>query len=184
MLELKHLEFKFRDKNIFQDLNMTFPEGAIIGIVGRNGVGKTTFFRVITGLYKALNGEINLNGRQLSKQEISFLPTDPFFYSYMNGAEYLELVVGGSKRSKAFEYAEQLMLPLDQLVDTYSTGMKKKLAFSAIISQNRPVQILDEPYNGVDLESNEIIKLILQHQKQRKSDSFILPYIKYLDGYL
>lgn len=164
MLEIKELQFSFKNKIIFKDLNLTFKPNKIIGIVGKNGVGKTTLFRSIAGIYTPENGTILLNGAPFSKQSVAFLPTDPFFYDYMNGNEYIELVNGKSQN----DYTDLLDLPLQQLIDTYSTGMRKKLAFAAIIAQHRPIQILDEPFNGVDLESNEVIKQIIQSEKQDK----------------
>lgn len=162
MLEIKELQFSFKNKIIFKDLNLTFKSDKITGIVGKNGVGKTTLFRCISGIYTPEKGGILLNGELFSKQSVAFLPTDPFFYAYMNGKEYIELVNGKSLNY----YTELLDLPLQQLIDTYSTGMRKKLAFAAIIAQRRPIQILDEPFNGVDLESNEVIKQIIQNEKQ------------------
>lgn len=164
MLELKGLGFSFQNKVVFEDLNLTFQSDKIIGVVGKNGVGKTTLFRCISGIYTAHTGELLLHGAPFSKQSVAFLPTDPFFYAYMTGEEYFQLVNGKTTK----HYNDLLDLPLNELIDTYSTGMRKKLAFSAIISQRRPIQILDEPFNGVDLESNEILKHIIQNEKQDK----------------
>lgn len=164
MLELKGLLFSFQNKVVFEALNLTFQSNKIIGIVGKNGVGKTTLFRCISGIYTPAAGEMRFDRMPFSKQQVGFLPTDPFFYTYMTGGEYLQLVNGKT----ANHYADLLDLPLNELIDTYSTGMRKKLAFSAIISQRRPIQILDEPFNGVDLESNEILKHIIQNEKYNK----------------
>ena len=164
MLELKGLRFSFQNKVVFEALNLTFQSDKIIGIVGKNGVGKTTFFRTISGIYTPTSGEMHFNGMPFSKQRVGFLPTDPFFYTYMTGEEYLQLVNGKVVK----HYNDLLDLPLHELIDTYSTGMRKKLAFSAIISQRRPIQILDEPFNGVDLESNEMLKHIIQNEKHGK----------------
>ena len=90
------------------------------------------------------------------------MPTEPYFYPYMKGEEYLDIVANSAEEKKLSQsYAKSLELPLNELVDNYSTGMRKKLAFSALFALSRPVIILDEPYNGVDLESNEMIKHII-----------------------
>ena len=165
MLNIKNISFRFREKIIFENLTLSFSEGEVHGIVGKNGVGKTTFFRNISGLYRPQAGAIFYHKNPMKKDDISFLPTSPYFYPYISGGEYIELI-NGSISPKTNQYAELLDLPLNQLVDTYSTGMKKKIAFLGTISQNRPVLILDEPFNGVDLEGNEILKAIITKEKR------------------
>ena len=165
MLKIENASFGFGNKNIFSDLNISFERKPIYGIVGKNGVGKTTLFRNISGIYKIQKGNIMLNGEQVKNTMVSMLPTEPYFYPYITGGEYIELI-NGSIDSKTKKYAALLNVPLNELIDTFSTGMKKKIAFLGIISQDRPILILDEPFNGVDLESNEIIKSIIRHEKK------------------
>lgn len=160
MLQLIDIHFAFRDKIIFKGLNISFKPGEITGIMGKNGVGKTTLFRLLASIYKHQAGAILMNGQNLSPGEVALMPTDPFFYYYMTGEEYIKLVAKDPQ--SVLTMAETLDLPLNHLIDTYSTGMRKKLAFAAIINQPKSVIILDEPFNGVDLESNEIIKLIIR----------------------
>ena len=169
MLEIKNLHFGFGKKVIFSELNMSFQSQTITGIVGKNGIGKTTFFRNLTKIFHPNQGKILFQNSNLKKKDLSFLPTAPYFYPYMKGGEYLEIVSENKEQNQySLKVAHQLDLPLDQLVTTYSTGMSKKIAFAAMIAQNRPIQIFDEPFNGVDLESNEVIKYIIQNQKEEK----------------
>ncbi len=164
MLNIKNLQFAFGQKVIYENLNLTFPKSSITGLIGRNGVGKTTLFRILTNMYRNQGGEITFNGETLTANMISFLPTDPYFYPYMKGSEYLDIVAcGPAELMQSRIFASQVDLPLDDLIDNYSTGMRKKIAFAAIFAQSRPIVILDEPYNGVDLESNEAIKYIIHH---------------------
>jgi len=164
MLDIKNLQFAFGQKVIYDHLNLTFPISSITGLIGKNGVGKTTLFRILTNIYRNQGGEITFNGEKITPNMISFLPTDPFFYPYMKGSEYLDIVAcNPAELIQSRVFASQLDLPLDDLIDNYSTGMKKKIAFAAIFAQSRPIVILDEPYNGVDLESNEAIKYIIHH---------------------
>ena len=87
----------------------------------------------------------------------------------MKGREYLQIIhEDKAVLNHCFEMAERLNLPLDNIVDTYSTGMKKKLAFLASYAQDRPICIFDEPFNGVDLESNEILLRMLQKNREQK----------------
>lgn len=160
MLEIKNLNFGFGNKILFKDFNITLEDQKIYGILGKNGAGKTTLFRIIYGWFKDKNAELMWHGSKLRKEEISFLETDPYFYPYMTGKEYLELI--GTNNQEQVEYLSTLLnLPLENLVDSYSTGMKKKLAFLGIQLQNKVIQLLDEPFNGVDLESNEVLKKLI-----------------------
>jgi ABC-2 type transport system ATP-binding protein len=169
MLSIKDVSFSFGNKSVLNHVSMYFSVGSVTGILGRNGTGKTTLFRVLTNIYKRQSGVFNLNGNSLKSEDIAFMPTDPFFYPYMKGREYLEIVANNEDELRnAKKVAHLLELPLDLLVDNYSTGMRKKLAFAAIFSLYKPIVILDEPYNGVDLESNEIIQSIIKRNHQNK----------------
>ena len=167
MLKIDSIKYNFGNKIIFEDVSLTFESGKIYGVVGANGVGKTTLFRVLAGQYKSRSGKITWMDNPLSRKDLSFLPTDPYFYPYMNGGEYLAIVItDSSKLDKATIMSKSLNLNLNQIVDTYSTGMKKKLAFIANYIQNRPISIYDEPFNGVDLESNELLCSYLKEKKE------------------
>ena len=169
MLKLTDIHFSFGSKVILSGLSIDFNPGQVTGIVGKNGVGKTTLFRIMSGIYKLQQGKITNNEKTLQPSDISFMPTEPYFYPYMKGEEYLNIVANSAQEKKiSLDYALSLELPLNDLVDNYSTGMRKKLAFSALYALSRPVIILDEPYNGVDLESNEMIKHIIKtHHKDK-----------------
>lgn len=157
---IKDLSFSFGSKKIFSEVNMSFPKGVVTGIVGKNGVGKTTFFRTIKGIYKPRSGRVMLDDLAVHKKDIGFLPTDPFFYPYMKGQEYLELVMVGQKSFDGL--ADLFELPLQELVQNYSTGMKKKLAFAGIMGLQKKILILDEPFNGVDIQSNIILRRLIR----------------------
>ena len=160
MLEIKNLNFGFGEQLLYQNFNLSLDENKIYGILGRNGAGKTTLFRILYGWFKAKDSTITWKGSKLEKADISFLETDPYFYPYMTGSEYLNLI-NPNKQQQVDNLSTLLNLPLDKIVDSYSTGMKKKLAFLAIQLQEKPIQLLDEPFNGVDLESNEILKKLI-----------------------
>ncbi len=169
MLKIESIKQQFGSKVIFENVNLEFSPDKVYGVVGANGVGKTTLFRVISGQYKLQEGKMTYYENPITRNEISFLPTDPYFYPYMNGREYLSIVlVDDSKIEEATRMSNFLNLNLDQIVDTYSTGMKKKLAFIAIYIQNRAISIYDEPFNGVDLESNELLSTYIEKQKVGK----------------
>ena len=90
MLSFKSISFRFGKKSIFEDINLNFEYGKTYGIIGSNGVGKTTLFRSISRLYALSDGKILLNDEEVKSSQVSFLPTDPFFYPYMRGNEYFK----------------------------------------------------------------------------------------------
>ena len=169
MLHFKSISFRFGKTPIFEHISLNFETGKTYGIIGSNGVGKTTLFRSIAGLYKLNEGQIILDEKSIRPSQVSFLPTDPFFYPHMKGLEYLKITQKDDNQlNNCINFAEILNIPLDHLVDTYSTGMKKKLAFIARYAQNNVVSIYDEPFNGVDLESNEVLLKLLLKKKEQK----------------
>ncbi len=169
MLQITDLKFSFGQHIIYDGLNATFRTGQISGIVGKNGVGKTTLFRILSSIYQNQGGNITLNGQKLDRLHLTFMPAEPYFYPFMKGKEYLQIVANSDDElTFSVQIASALDLPLNELVDNYSTGMRKKLAFAGHFALQKSIIILDEPYNGVDLESNEVIKHIIKTQSQQK----------------
>ncbi|MBW7868826.1 MAG: ATP-binding cassette domain-containing protein [Brumimicrobium sp.] len=169
MIELKNLTKKFGNKTVLNNINLKFEKGKVYGIVGENGAGKTTLFRCISELEK-YEGEI-ISDLQPLKNYTGLLLTNPYFFSRITGREYLQLLCNARQvEIRDFEKQNIFDLPLNQYASTYSTGMKKKLAIMAILLQENQVFILDEPYNGVDIQSNLIItELILELKRLNKT---------------
>jgi ABC-2 type transport system ATP-binding protein len=147
-------------KQALKNINITFLEGKVYGIVGENGAGKTTLFRCIAGL-ENYQGKID-SGLKPLKNHLGLLLTEPFLFSKITGKEYIKLLCNAREiKIENLETKNIFDLPLNQYVSTYSTGMKKKLAITAILLQNNKYFILDEPFNGVDIQSNIIITEII-----------------------
>jgi len=169
MIEIKNLIKKYGNKTILNNINLKFEKGKVYGIVGENGAGKTTLFRCISGLEK-FDGEILSDFKPL-KNHIGLLLTNPYFFSRITGREYLQLLCNARQvEIQNIEQQNIFDLPLNQYATTYSTGMRKKLAIMAILLQGNQIFVLDEPYNGVDIQSNLIItELILELKKLNKT---------------
>lgn len=164
MIKLSHLSISFGKNKVLQDINLKFESGKVYGIVGANGSGKTTLFRSIAGLENH-DGEVECEHAPL-KNYLGFLHTNPIVMSRITGWEYLKLLSTARGIEKEnFEEQNIFDLPLDQYADTYSTGMKKKLALMGILLQQNKVYILDEPFNGVDIQSNLLIIEIIKKLK-------------------
>ena len=165
MLELKSINKSYGDNQVLKDINLSFSEGEVAGVVGENGAGKTTLFRCIAGL-EDFDGDVTYS-EGILKNTLGFLPTDPHFMSKTTGLEYLTLLchARGIEVSD-FEEKNVFDLPLNQYAETYSTGMKKKLALTATLLQKNEVFIFDEPFNGVDIQSNIVITEVIQKLKE------------------
>ena len=165
MIKIKELSKLFGNKKVLKNLSMEFSTGNVYGIVGENGAGKTTLFRCIAGL-ESYSGEIISDVKPL-KNHLGLLLTEPFFFTMMTGREYIRLLCNArGKTNVDIDNKNIFDLPLDQYASTYSTGMKKKLAITAILLQENEYFILDEPFNGVDIQSNIILTEIILKLKE------------------
>jgi ABC-2 type transport system ATP-binding protein len=165
MIKIKELSKLFGNKEVLKNLSMEFSKGNVYGIVGENGAGKTTLFRCIAGL-ESYSGEIISDVMPL-KNHLGLLLTEPFFFTMMTGREYIRLLCNARGKTNVDIDSKNIFdLPLDQYASTYSTGMKKKLAITAILLQENEYFILDEPFNGVDIQSNIILTEIILKLKE------------------
>ena len=165
MIKIKELSKVFGDKEVLKNVSMEFYKGNVYGIVGENGAGKTTLFRCIAGL-ESYSGEIISDVKPL-KNHLGLLLTEPFFFSMITGREYIRLLCNARGKTNVDIDSKNIFdLPLEQYASTYSTGMKKKLAITAILLQENEYFILDEPFNGVDIQSNIILTEIILKLKE------------------
>lgn len=165
MISVKIISKKYNRKEVLKDISVNFEQGKAYGIVGENGAGKTTFFKCITGLEK-YDGTITATLSPL-KNHLGYLATESYYFDKITGLEYLRLLTNARNiEIDNFQDKNIFGLPLQEYVSSYSTGMKKKLALTAILLQNNHYFILDEPFNGVDIQSNLIITDIIKELKK------------------
>jgi ABC-2 type transport system ATP-binding protein len=176
MIQISRLTKSYNAIPVLNGIDLRFEKGQVYGIVGENGAGKTTLFRCVAGL-ETFEGEVISDASPL-KDQLGFLPADPYFLPKITGEEYIRLMC--SARSVPVSNLEQqniFDLPLDRYASTYSTGMKKKLAIMAILLQKNNYLILDEPFNGVDIQSNILITEIIQKLKEMGKTLLISSHI-------
>jgi ABC-2 type transport system ATP-binding protein len=161
-MDITNLDFGYRSaEKILNGLSLQLVPGEKHGILGVNGAGKTTLFRLLSGQMKPNAGTITHQDLPLRREQVSFLEAEPYFYPYMTGMEYLRFI--NDQPDQIERWNSLFDLPLPHYAEEYSTGMKKKLGLIGVLLQeNRPLLILDEPFNGVDFESNEIIMSVLK----------------------
>ncbi|MFT6855866.1 MAG: ABC-2 type transport system ATP-binding protein [Cyclobacteriaceae bacterium] len=176
MLTIQGLKKSFGKSEVLRGIEMQCKPGEINGIVGVNGAGKSTLFQCIIGLQKS-EGTVDWTGG-IIKNQSGLLPTDPPMLSRITGAEYLRLVTQARGLEIAdFQNQNIFDLPLDRFVENYSTGMKKKIALTGVLLQKNDIFILDEPFNGLDLQSNLIVVEIIRKLKSMRKIILISSHI-------
>lgn len=164
MIHISNLSKNYGRLEVLKSIEMEFMKGKAYGIVGENGAGKTTLFRCMTGLENYV-GQID-SPFEILKNHIGFLETNPYFLTRVTAREHLQLFCHARNiKIPDFEKKNLFDLPLNQYAETYSTGMKKKLALTALLIQNNDILILDEPFNGVDIHSNMMILEMIKKWK-------------------
>lgn len=175
MIELRNIQKSFGTQAVLKGINLSIKRGEVIGIVGENGAGKSTLFNCLAGMLD-FEGEIASEIANY-KKHLGYLETNPYLLPKITGSEYLRLLC--MARGLAFNASKPTPfdLPLDKYAESYSTGMKKKLALQAVLLQKNEVFILDEPFNGVDLASSMIISEIILRLKAKGKPIIISSHI-------
>ena len=180
-IQISNVTKTFGEKIALQDVTWSVPPGRIFGLLGPNGAGKTTLLRLLMGILKATTGTLQIGGldcfeeRVRVKRLVGFLPDEPVFYSYLSGREVLELsaAMHGLDGRKAV-YALRPMIDrmrmneaMQQFADDYSRGMKKKLGILLALVHDPVLLILDEPTNGLDVESTHLFFDLMREEVAR-----------------
>ena len=169
MLVINIKEKKYTQEIVLQNSTIHIEKPRIYGLVGKNGQGKTTLFKCVLGLEK-FSGTCSLNSNKIELNSIAWCPTEPSVYGELTSNEFYEFY------RKLLNIKEVTAKPLfeisdNKLIRDFSTGMKKKVYFNAIFQKEYPLYFLDEPFNGLDLESNHIL---IQFLKQKADKSIII----------
>ncbi|HEX6527298.1 MAG TPA: ABC transporter ATP-binding protein [Streptosporangiaceae bacterium] len=172
---VRGLRKKFGAKEAVAGIDLEIAAGSLAGLVGPNGAGKTTSLSMMTGLLRPDSGQILINGIDVwrdppaAKAAIGVVPAEVRLFDRLSGEELLEYSgrLHGLPADQARERATQLLNVLDlagdarRLVADYSTGMRKKAALGCALIHNPPVLFLDEPLEGVDPVSGDVIRRLL-----------------------
>lgn len=177
MISIKNLCITYGAKTALNNLNCEFQTPQIIGIAGLNGAGKSTFFNALAGIIKSQKDTILYHQDTLNFNAVGYLETNNFFYSNITGNEYLSIFKNSNTHFQLEVIQAHFKLPLDDLIETYSTGMKKKLALLGLLKQDKEIYLFDEPFNGLDLESNKIVEWIITALLNKGKTIFISSHI-------
>jgi ABC-2 type transport system ATP-binding protein len=180
-LELEDLTKRFGDKVAVDSLTLRLEAGSFLGLLGRNGAGKSTTLKMVTGLVKPTAGRVRVLGLDLEhsalevKRQIGVMPEDMALLDHLTGPQYLRFVgrmygledaVVEKRRAELFEKLDLAPEPRGLLRD-YSYGMKKKAALCAALIHGPRILFLDEPFEGIDPVTSRTIKGILQSLQAR-----------------
>ena len=185
-----------RRTRILHPLTLTVYRGEIFGYLGPNGAGKTTTIKLLTGLILPTAGSARLLGRDLTrivaKQQIGFLPENPYFYDYLTGREFMDLcgrLFGlparvRRERIAALLHLTQLAGAADRQLRRYSKGMLQRLGLTQALINDPSLVILDEPMSGLDPLGRKAMRdVILQLKAEGRTvffSSHILPDVEVL----
>ena len=177
MIRAKISSFKYKNDLVLQDIDISFEKGKTYGIVGLNGAGKTTFFHLMAGFIKTPEAVFLYDERPILRSDLAFIDTDLFFYPKLTAREFLSVFPNTNTSYDEEKLAQLFKFPLDGFMEEFSTGMKKKLMLQSQIKQNKNIYILDEPFNGLDLETNKILEVIITILNERGKTVLVSSHI-------
>lgn len=163
LLEINNLNKSFDNKEILKDINLSIQSGKIIGLLGKNGVGKTTLIKLINDLLTPTSGEILIKGQKIgveTKKVISYLPERTYLNKQMKVSEvisYFGDFYDNFDSEKAKKLLKDLDLDINQKLTQMSKGMQEKVQLVLVMSRNADLYVLDEPLGGVDPATRDYI---------------------------
>ena len=180
MIELKKITKKYGAFQAVDNLNLTVAQGEIFGFLGPNGAGKTTTIKMITGVLEPSSGTVTIGGIDMLKQpeaakrKIGFIPDRPYLYEKLTGREFLKFTADlYSVPDEIYQKKAQTNLEMfsladwaDELIESYSHGMKQRLIMSAALLHDPEIIIVDEPMVGLDPAAIIMVKALFQSLAQ------------------
>ncbi|MCQ2514961.1 MAG: ABC transporter ATP-binding protein [Ruminococcus sp.] len=172
MLKIQNLTKAYGDKKAVDNLSLEIKSGEIYGFIGHNGAGKTTTIKSSCGLLAFDSGEITIDGMSIKEQPIeckriiSYLPDNPDLYEFMSGIKYLNFIadiydMSREEREKEIMHYAQMFEIVDSLaqpINSYSHGMKQKVALISALMHKPRLLLMDEPFVGLDPKATHLVK--------------------------
>lgn len=177
MITIDALKVRFGEHTVLDSVTMHLAEGRVHALVGINGAGKSTLLNALFGIVRPDSGSVTRSGHPLRRREIAYLESENFFYDGMTGRDYLDLTAHYHPSSDPASYVRLFALPVDKPVSIWSAGMKKKLALTGVLMQQKPVMLLDEPFNGLDMESVYAAQRLILRRGQQGATVIVTSHI-------
>jgi ABC-2 type transport system ATP-binding protein len=172
IIKFDNIKKQYGDFHALKGINLEIPKGELFGFLGPNGAGKTTLIRILTGIIRQTEGKVYINNLDLisepdkAKSLLGFVPDRPYLYEKLTPLEYFDFMGGLYNVEKSTVQAKgQEMLELfnlwdrrNELIESFSHGMKQKVAMSAAILHDPEIYVVDEPTVGLDPKSVKLAK--------------------------
>lgn len=181
VLKVEHLHKNYGKKQVLNDCSFEIHEGDLIGLVGPNGIGKSTLMRSILNLEDVESGTVTLLGISNKEpdfyKQVTFMPSDNYLYTGLSGYDHLAFVANiyGLEKSKIDEVIEKIGIGsyVHQTVKTYSYGMRQHLLIALAVLTDPKLILMDEPFNGLDPTSVIELKRLI-HQLHELNISIVV----------
>lgn len=163
ILEARNLSKSYFNKKALKNINFSLENGKVLGLLGPNGSGKTTFIKIALGILRQSSGEILIDGKKpgaYTKSIISYLPDRNHLYKWMkikDAVEFFNDLYGDFNKARCDELLEFMKLDKNLKVTSLSKGMMEKLNLTLVLSRKAKLYILDEPLAAVDPVAREKI---------------------------
>ncbi len=181
MIQLTQLTKRYGSFTAVDGIDLFVPRGELFGFLGPNGAGKTTTLRMIAGILRPTAGTVKIAGIDLAldpmsaKARLGFIPDRPFIYEKLTGIEFLRFVAGlYSQEGPDVEHRARELLAVfdleewrDELVESYSHGMRQKLIISSAFVHRPDVIVVDEPMVGLDPKAARTLKDLFREYTRR-----------------
>ena len=176
MIEFNQVTRTYGPKVAVADMDLTIPAGQLFALLGPNGAGKTTTIKMLVGLLRPTSGQVRIGGHDVATHArqanrlVGYVPDEVYLYEKLTGREFLQFVADmhGLAAEESHARIEQQIVQfelhefVDRLADTYSHGMKQRLAFGGALLHQPKVLVLDEPMVGLDPRSMRLVKDLLR----------------------
>lgn len=182
MIVAENLGKKFRNKTVIRQMNCVIKEGSIYGLVGANGAGKSTFLRMLAGVYQPSEGKAEINGEAVFdnakiKKEIVFIPDELYFfpnYNFRMMADYYASLYEHFDRHRFQMLCDHFKLDTEARIQNFSKGMKRQGALILALSTRAHYFFFDETFDGLDPVMRSLVKSVLSEDVTQRNSTVLL----------
>ena len=191
MIEIKNVTKKYGDNVALNNVSFKVDDGCVFAFIGHNGAGKTTLIKAITGIHDFDEGDILINGKSIKKdaieckKEMAFVPDNPELYENMKAIDFINFICDmyevdyETRKNNIDKYAKMFEMEdhLNETIDSFSHGMKQKIALISALSHNPQILIMDEPFVGLDPKAVFDIKQVMNEMVKEGKTIFFSTHI-------